>query len=200
MTASLACVHRCSCCPYRGGLPRSSNCERATRTEFPEKPCDQRGPPGLMAGAASPAIVSMEVLTEEDEVAPMRGGGNARLLAMARAVTVAFGKEELNQVPGKFGLGTRPKPIEIPSGLGHTDDRYIQVPAFHHCLQCWEDLLVSKIARSTEENKRIRVRVGHRYPFLKQPLICLPVSPSDRRTRNAWQTGACSRILLHHVS
>jgi len=58
-----------------------------------------------MAGTTPPAIVSMEVLTEEDEVAPMRVGGKARLLAVARAVTAAVGKEELNQAPGKLGRG-----------------------------------------------------------------------------------------------
>src|ERR1700739_2018340 len=58
-----------------------------------------------MAGTASPAIVSMEVLTEENEVAPMRVGGKPRLLGVARTVTVAVGKEQLNQAPGKFGRG-----------------------------------------------------------------------------------------------
>src|SRR5437879_362452 len=89
--------------------------------------------------------------------------------------------------------GTRPKPIEVPSGLGYTDDRYIQVSSFHHCLQGWKNLLVSKVARCTKENERVRVGVGHTYSFLKQPLIFLRISPSARRTRNAWQTKACSR-------
>jgi hypothetical protein len=44
-------------------------------------------------------------LTEEDEVAPTRVGGKARLLAVARAVTTAVGKEQLNQAPGKLGRG-----------------------------------------------------------------------------------------------
>src|SRR5215469_12175393 len=96
--------------------------------------------------------------------------------------------------------GTRAKPIEVPSGLGYTDHRYVQVSAFHHCLQRREDLLVSKVARSTEENERVRMGVGHRYPFLKQPPIFLRLSPSARRTRNAWQTGVCPRSLLHPVS
>jgi hypothetical protein len=58
-----------------------------------------------MAGTTSPAIVSMKVLTEEDEAAPMRVGGKAPLLAVARAVTAAVGKEELNQAAGKLGRG-----------------------------------------------------------------------------------------------
>src|SRR6516164_989834 len=58
-----------------------------------------------MVGTASSAIVSMEVLTEEDEVAPMRVGGKARLLPVARPVTAAVGKEQLNQAPGKLGRG-----------------------------------------------------------------------------------------------
>src|SRR5215469_215130 len=71
-----------------------------------------------MAGTASSAIVSMEVLTEEDEVAPVRGGGKARLLAVARAVTAAVGKEELNQAPGKLGRGL----CEIHSDAGADRD------------------------------------------------------------------------------
>src|SRR6516164_6607895 len=58
-----------------------------------------------MVGTASSAIVSMEVLTEEDEVAPMRVGGKARLLPVARPATAAVGKEQLNQAPGKLGRG-----------------------------------------------------------------------------------------------
>src|SRR6516165_6031827 len=58
-----------------------------------------------MAGTASSAIVSMEVLTEEDEVAPMRVGGKARLLPVARPVTAVVRKEQLNQAPGKLGRG-----------------------------------------------------------------------------------------------
>ena len=56
-----------------------------------------------MAGTASPAGVSVEVFIEEDEVAPMRVGGKARLPAVAWAIAVAVGKEELNQAPGKLG-------------------------------------------------------------------------------------------------
>src|SRR5215469_204411 len=102
-----------------GRLHRSSNRERATRTEFAEKPRDQRGPSGLMAGTASPAVVSMEVLTKEDEVAPMRVCGKARLLAVARAVTAVVGKKQPNQAPGKLGRSLS----EIHSDAGA--DRYL---------------------------------------------------------------------------
>jgi hypothetical protein len=45
------------------------------------------------------------------------------------------------------------KLINIPSSFGYADNRYIQVPAFHHCLQCWEDLFEGEIAGGAEENK-----------------------------------------------
>src|SRR5215469_5756301 len=68
-------------------------------------------------------------------------------------------------------LGTRPKPIEVPSGLGYADNRYVQVSAFHHCLQCWEDLFVGEIAGGAEENKRVRVRISHVCLSFTQPQI-----------------------------
>jgi hypothetical protein len=41
--------------------------------------------------------------------------------------------------------------IEVPSGPGHPDHRYLEVAAFHHRLQSRKDLLVCEVAGGAEE-------------------------------------------------
>src|SRR5262249_15795365 len=55
----------------------------------------------------------------------------------------------------------RPKLFEVPTSLSHSDDRHVQVTAFDHCLQRWEDLLVSQIARSAEKHQGIGIGITH---------------------------------------
>ena len=43
--------------------------------------------------------------------------------------------------------------VEIPAGLGHADDRHVEMAAFHHRLQRREDLLVGQVAGGAEENQ-----------------------------------------------
>src|SRR5208282_6053937 len=40
--------------------------------------------------------------------------------------------------------------------MGHADDRYIEMAGYDQRLQCGEDLLISQITGSTEENEGVR--------------------------------------------
>src|SRR5487761_115635 len=52
--------------------------------------------------------------------------------------------------------------VEGEAGFGDADDRYIEVPMFHHRMQCWENFLKRQIARCTEEYQGVGVGVTHR--------------------------------------
>ena len=51
--------------------------------------------------------------------------------------------------------------VEGPAGLGHADDRHVQVAALHHRLQRREDLLVRQIAGGAEEDQGVGVGFAH---------------------------------------
>ena len=55
-----------------------------------------------MGGAEAAAGVGVEVLVEEDEVAPMGVGGVARVRAVARAVAGVVGLKEARQAAGEL--------------------------------------------------------------------------------------------------
>src|SRR5260370_25805441 len=55
----------------------------------------------------------------------------------------------------------RPKLFEVPAGLGHTDDGYVEVAALHHSLQRREDFLVGQIARGTKEDQGVAMEIIH---------------------------------------
>jgi hypothetical protein len=63
-----------------------------------------------------------------------------------------------------FHAVARPRPqlVEAPAGLGDADDGHIEVAAFDHRLQRWENLLVSQIARGAEEDQRVGGWCAHR--------------------------------------
>jgi hypothetical protein len=48
------------------------------------------------------------------------------------------------------------KPVEVPTGARHADDRDVETTTSRHGLQRREDLLVGEVTASTEENQRIR--------------------------------------------
>ena len=85
-----------------------------------------------------------------------------------------------------------PELVEVPAGLGHADDRHVEVAAFHHRLQRREDFLVGQIARGAEEDQGVGMGMSHRH-VLSSAVTCWPISPGVRRTRNAWPTAACPR-------
>src|SRR5215469_5743315 len=49
-------------------------------------------------------------------------------------------------------VGPRPELFEGPTSFGHADDRHVQVAAFEHGLQRWEDFLIGQIARGAKED------------------------------------------------
>ena len=99
--------------------------------------------------------------------------------------------------------------VEVPAGLGHADDRHVEVAALDHRLQRRKDLLVSQIARRAEENQRVGMGFSHGRSSCDKPprthrvggrLAALSRSefstvtcslPGVRRTRSAWPTAAC---------
>ncbi len=67
-------------------------------------------------------------------------------------------------------LRTRPQLVEGPGGLGHADDRHVEMAAFDHGLQRGEDFLVSQVARCAEEDEgiglgRIHDRLSYAAPL-----------------------------------
>ena len=66
-------------------------------------------------------------------------------------------------------LRPRAQLVERPAGLGHADDRHIEVAALGHRLQRREDLLVRQIAGRSEEHERVGVCVAHRRPRSSTP-------------------------------
>ena len=80
-----------------------------------------------------------------------------------------------------------PELVEVPTGLGHADDRHVEVAAFHHRLQRREDFLVGQIARGAEEDQGVGMGVRS-CPVLAH---CRRIFPGVRRTRSAWPTAAC---------
>ena len=57
-------------------------------------------------------------------------------------------------------LGAGLELVEVPAGLGHADDRHVEVAALHHRLQRREDLLVGQIAGGAEEDQGVGVGLG----------------------------------------
>src|SRR6476646_11759387 len=51
--------------------------------------------------------------------------------------------------------------INIPTCLGYSDNRHVEVASFDHRIQRRKYFLVGEIASSTEENQRIRMRNIH---------------------------------------
>src|SRR5262249_17781138 len=51
--------------------------------------------------------------------------------------------------------------IEVPPRFGNSNDRYVEMSSLHHRLQRRKNLLVSQVARCTEEYERIRVGISH---------------------------------------
>src|SRR5262245_2742208 len=81
--------------------------ESPTRTTLQNQFRHQPGPSGLMAGASAPAVVAVEVLVEEDQVAPMWIALELFVLAMHRPSSVGIAEERTRQSPsdlvGDFG-------------------------------------------------------------------------------------------------
>ena len=86
-------------------------------------------------------------------------------------------------------LRPRAKLFEVPAGLGHADDRHVEMAALHQRLQRGEDLFVSQIAGCAEEDEGIRLGIIHVCLF-QQP-VCRPVFPGVRQTDNASPTAVC---------
>ena len=56
-----------------------------------------------------------------------------------------------------------PELVEVPAGLGHADDRHIEVAALHHRLQRRENFLVGQIAGGAEKDQGIRMGIVHSF-------------------------------------
>ncbi len=51
--------------------------------------------------------------------------------------------------------------VEIPTRLGHANDRHIKTPAGDHRLQRGKDLFVGKVSGSPEEHERVGMDGSH---------------------------------------
>ena len=60
----------------------------------PEQSRDQRSPAGLVTGAHAAAVVAVEILVEEDQVAPMGIVREPVVTAVTRAMAIFVGNEE----------------------------------------------------------------------------------------------------------
>ena len=54
--------------------------------------------------------------------------------------------------------------IEVPTRLGHADDRHVEVAALGHRLQRRKDLLEGQIAGRAEKDERVGLSVAHAVP------------------------------------
>src|SRR4030095_16386647 len=75
--------------------------------------------------------------------------------------------------------------IDIPTCLGHPDNRHIEVAPFNHRLQRRKDFLVGEIAGGTEEDQRIRMGNVH------VVLLIWWIFPSGPRNQSASPKAVC---------
>jgi hypothetical protein len=83
----------------RGHSPFRQNLLRVEPPEHFDQPPDQTGPPGLMACADAGAVIAVEILVEENMVAPMGVGLELVLAAIDRPAPVLIAHEKFGQ-PG----------------------------------------------------------------------------------------------------
>ena len=99
-----------------------------------------------------------ELLADAPETSPGR---------CSRRRRSAAGRTACRRPPDRARRASRgcPRPglelVEVPAGLGHADDRHVEVAALHHRLQRREDLLVGQIAGGAEEDQGIGMGVAH---------------------------------------
>src|SRR5436190_2465361 len=63
---------------------------------------DQRGPSGLMTGAQTFASLAVEIFVEQNQVAPVRVFGPARVVSVARTASGLVGQENAGQPARQF--------------------------------------------------------------------------------------------------
>ncbi len=68
----------------------------------------------------------------------------------------------------KTVLGAGPELVELPAGLGHADDRHLEMAALQHRLQGWKNLLVGQISGGPKENQGIGMGHAHQALPLRQ--------------------------------
>jgi hypothetical protein len=97
-------------------------------TEQLDQRRDEPRPAGLVRGAQSGAVVAVEVLVEQDEVAPVRVGLELLRAAVDRAAPVAIDEERGDQTAGQFAgnLGQR---HSLPRPGGALDRELVAVVA-----------------------------------------------------------------------
>src|SRR5262249_45340701 len=54
--------------------------------------------------------------------------------------------------------------LEVPTRLGHADDRDVEAAALYHRLQRGKDLFIGEIAGRSEEDERVGMCIGHGGP------------------------------------
>src|SRR5207244_7222867 len=80
--------------------------------------------------------------------------------------------------------------LEGPRRPRHADDRDVEVPALHHRLERWEDLLVGEVARGPEEDQgvgppnvlRVEVLNGHHALVVVRRVAGAPAARSAGRS------------------
>src|SRR4051812_24091997 len=77
--------------------PTSSALFALSASEILDQPDGQRRPPGLVRRAHAAPVLAVEVLVEQQQFAPVRVGGKARVRAVAGAAAVRAGQEQARQ-------------------------------------------------------------------------------------------------------
>src|ERR1700730_4797445 len=89
----------------------------------------------------------------------------------------------------KTGPSPRPQFVHIFGRPRHADHRHVEVAAFNHGLQSWEDLLESKIPSRTEKNECVRMGNSHCAPVrFSQNLSCRCASVKTARNEARHRT------------
>src|SRR6516165_1708767 len=86
--------------PIRARLMRT--CTRRSGSELIDKVGDEAGPTGLMRGAASAAIIAVEVFMKKDVILELRIGLKLLVISENRASAVGTAQKEAQQAPAQL--------------------------------------------------------------------------------------------------
>src|SRR6202140_2655390 len=136
-------------------------------------------------GSGRDSEVENRVFSASERLANRLVGRRVRIIALHVAqqgtqLLVRRGFES----PMLFKTGPYPRPqfIHIFGRPRHADHRHLEVAAFNHGLQSWEDLLESKIPSRTEKNECVRMGNSHCTPVrFSQNLSCRCASVKTAR-------------------
>src|ERR1700693_3031420 len=118
-------------------------------------------------GSGRDSKVENRVFSASERLAKGLVGRRVRIIALHVAQQgTQFLVRRGFESPMLFKTGPYPRPqfIHIFGRPRHADHRHLEVAAFNHGLQSWEDLLESKIPSRTEKNECVRMGNSHCAP------------------------------------